>query len=289
MKVFGFGVIAAALVAGAVSVHCEPIKLWETTGLSNPESALPVPDEGFAYVSNIAGGVTEKDGDGFISKVALDDGKIIALKWASSGLDAPKGLALANDRLYTADIDQLVAIESKTGKIVARYDAPGAKFLNDVAADSEGNIYVSDSGTSAIWRLAGGTFEKWVEGPQLNNVNGLLVVGDKLILAPWGQNRDDGSTAHAHLLEVSLKDKSVRTLGNGKDVGNLDGIEPFDASSYLVTDWIEGALHRIHRSGEVEHLLDFDQGSADIGYIPATRTVLIPMLKDDKLFAYRIE
>ena len=288
MKWVGWGAAALVVLAWTAPVQCEPVKLWETTGVKTPKSALPVPEGGFAYVSNISGDPTGKDGDGFISKVALDDGKIIALKWAT-GLDAPKGMALANGRLYVADIDQLVEIDAETAKVVARYDAVGAKFLNDVAADSEGRVYTSDSGTSTIWRLADGKFEKWLEDDALLNANGLLAVDDKLILAPWGKNRADGSPEPAHLLEVSLKDKSVRTLGSGEPVGNLDGIEPFDASSFLVTDWMAGALYRIHDSGRTELLLDLDQGSADIGYVPATRMVIIPMMKDDKLVAYRIE
>ena len=164
---------------------CEPVKLWETTGLKTPESALPDPTGTFAYVSNINGKPTDKDGNGFISKVSLKDGKIIELAWAK-GLDAPKGMALANGHLYAADIDQLVEIDPANGKIVARYDAPGAKFLNDVAADGEGRIYVSDSSTSTIWRLAGGKFEKWMEGEALKFPNGLHVDGDKLIIAAWG-------------------------------------------------------------------------------------------------------
>ena len=80
--------------------HAQPTVLWETTGLKTPELALPVPAEGFAYVSNVAGNPTDKDGNGFISKVSLADGKIIALEWAK-GLDAPKGLALAGGKLYT--------------------------------------------------------------------------------------------------------------------------------------------------------------------------------------------
>ncbi len=93
--------------------------LWETTGLKTPKSALPVPAEGFAYVSNVAGKPTDKDGNGFISKVSLADGKIIALEWAK-GLDAPKGLALAGGKLYTADIDKLVEIDPKTGKVAGK-------------------------------------------------------------------------------------------------------------------------------------------------------------------------
>ena len=40
-------------------------------------------------------------------------------EWAT-GLDAPKGMALANGQLYVADIDRLVEIDPATGKIVAQ-------------------------------------------------------------------------------------------------------------------------------------------------------------------------
>jgi hypothetical protein len=119
----GWAVPALALLAWASPAACQPVELWETTGLKTPESALPDPAGSFAYVSNIDGNTTEKDGNGFISKVSLDDGKILDLKWAK-GLDAPKGMALANGRLYAADIDQLVEIDAGNDEIVARYDAP---------------------------------------------------------------------------------------------------------------------------------------------------------------------
>lgn len=288
MKSIAFGLAVLALLVLAAPSQAEPVKLWETTGFKGPESALPVPAEGFAYVSNVAGKPTEKNGNGFISKVALEDGKIIELEWAK-GMNAPKGLALAGGLLYTSDIDELVAIDTKTGKIAARYAAPGAKFLNDVTADSTGRVYVSDTGTSAIWRLADGKFEKWLESKDLNNVNGLLAHGDKLIIAPWGKRREDGSAEPARLLEVSLKDKTIRPLGDGEPIGNLDGVEPFDASAYLVTEFMGGGLYRVDTSGAAKLMIDLDQSTADIGYVPATRTVLIPMLRKDKLLAYRLE
>jgi sugar lactone lactonase YvrE len=254
-----------------------------------PESALPVPAEGFAYVSNINGEPTAKDGNGFISKISLADGKVLALEWAK-GLDAPKGLALVDGKLYAADIDKLAEIDTKTGKVIATYDAPGAQFLNDVAADAQGRVYVSDSGTSTIWRLADGKLEKWMDGPQLKYPNGLLVQGDKLIVAAWGAAKGEGATSWepANLLEVSIPDKTVRDLGDGKPVGNLDGLEPL-GDAYLVTDWVAGALFRIDRSGKVDLLLDLDQGSADIGYVPEQKLLLIPMFKNDKLVAYKLE
>ncbi|MEO8421739.1 MAG: hypothetical protein ABI457_11135 [Hyphomicrobium sp.] len=288
MKSVGMAIALVAASAALAAVSARPALLWETTGLKTPESALAVPAEGFAYVSNVAGKPTEKDGNGFISKVSLADGKIIALEWAK-GMDAPKGLALAGGKLYTADIDKLVEIDPASGKILAKYDAPGATFLNDVAADAQGNVYVSDSNTSTIWRLAGGKLEKWLDGPQLKFPNGLYVDGDNLIVAAWGAPGTSAqSSAPSNLLTISLADKKISDLGDGTPVGNLDGIEPI-GDDFLVTDWVAGALYRIDRKGKATQLLDLDQGTADIGYVPETGLLLIPMMMSDKLVAYKAQ
>jgi hypothetical protein len=279
----------ASLIAAVTPAYAKPVELWQTTGLKTPESALPDPTATFAYVSNINGNLTDKDGNGFISKVSLKDGKMLALEWAK-GLDAPKGMALVDGRLYVADIDKLVEIDAESGKIIARYDAPGAKFLNDVAAAPDGTVYVSDSSASTIWRLADGKLEKWMEGEALKYPNGLHVAGDKLIIAAWGKPGTSAPKSEpANLLEVSIADKTVRDLGDGKPIGNLDGLEPLDATGYLVTDWAAGALYRIDVSSKADLLLDLSQGTADIGYVPAEHLVLIPMMLDDKLIAYRLE
>jgi hypothetical protein len=47
----------------------------------------------------------KKDGNGFISKLG-PDGKVVTMEWVK-GLDGPTGLALANGKLYAADVDRL--------------------------------------------------------------------------------------------------------------------------------------------------------------------------------------
>lgn len=276
------------LAGGLSAANAEPAVLWEAAGFKTPESVLPVPAEGFAYVSNVAGGPTDKDGNGFISKMSLTDGKIIAAEWAT-GLDGPKGLALADGKLYTADIDKLAEIDTKTGKVLAKYEAPGATFLNDVTVDGQGNIYVTDSNTSTIWRFAGGKLEKWLEGPELKNPNGIKVQGDKLILAPWGPPGTTSLEAkHANLLQVDIASKKVSDLGDGTPVGNLDGIEPY-GDDFLVTDWVAGKVFRIARSGKADVLLALKQGTADIGYVPEEKLLLVPMMMSDKIVAYKLQ
>jgi len=80
-----------------------------------PESVLYNPSEDIIYVSNINGKPTEKNGKGFISKVSLS-GEILVLKWVT-GLNAPKGSDIYQDSLYVADIDELVEIDLKTGRM----------------------------------------------------------------------------------------------------------------------------------------------------------------------------
>ena len=104
------------------------------------------PKQDTLFVSNIDGKPDEKDQKGFISKVSPSNGSIIELNWIT-GLNAPKGMVIYNDsKLYVSDITDLVEIDIANGKIIKHYNAPGSAFLNDVASDNHGNIYVSDTG-----------------------------------------------------------------------------------------------------------------------------------------------
>lgn len=287
VRVLGL-VLAASVWTASWPVLAGPTPAWELAGLNSPESALPDVGAGLIYVSNLNGDATTKDGNGYISKVSLD-GKLIAQKWVT-GLDAPKGLALAAGKLYVSDIDKLVEIDVASGKIAARYDAAGAKFLNDVAADASGNVYVSDMVTNTIWRLSGGKFENWLSGDALLNPNGLLVEGGTLVVAAWGKMTDGFATkVPGHLLAVSLADKSVKPLGNATPVGNLDGIEPLDQETFLVSDWMNGKVYKIKRSGDAAEIMSLGQGAADLGYDPASKTAYIPLMKKGLLQAYRMQ
>ena len=278
--------LALAVTLAACGDSHTPTKLWETAGFQNPESAIVDTASNVIYVSNVAGGPGDRDGNGYISKLSLD-GKVTAEKWVT-GLDSPKGLGLHGGKLFVADLDKLVEIDVATGTIVTKHEAAGAKILNDVAIDGEGNVYTSDWPGNAIWRLSGGTFEKWLESDKLANPNGLLIDGDKLIVAAWGAMEADFSTkTPGNLLAVNLADKSISNLGNGKPVGNLDGLERFDADSFIVTDWVAGKVFQITRAGDAKELLVLGQGSADLTYNATTRTAIIPLMVDGKVVAYK--
>jgi sugar lactone lactonase YvrE len=262
-------------------------KLWETPAqLMTPESVLYAPTEGVLFVSNIDGKPDEKDGQGFISKVSPTNGTIVELNWVS-GLNAPKGMAVSDDssKLYVSDITDLVEIDITNGQITNRYTIPGSTFLNDVASDKQGNIYVSDTGSNSTYKLENNTSAPriWLQTPELNSPNGLYVDNstNKLVIASLG-----GS-----LSLVDLDNKTIGNLGTQVPIGSLDGIVGDTGENlYYVTDWAAGKVYAVNSDGtDYRTLIDLQkQGTADLEFITSERMVIIPMMQDNKLVAYRI-
>lgn len=283
----GAAMLAMGLLASNAAGAAAAEKLWELDGLEQPESVAIDPSGGVLFVSEVVGGMRAKDGVGRISKVS-PEGKMVQAGWVT-GLNAPKGLALSGGKLYAADIDELVEIDVATARITARHKVDGAIFLNDVAADPAGRVFVSDSGTDTIWALEGGEMKIWLKRDLLNSPNGLAIEGDVMIVAAFGKPAAEGRPAQpGNLLEAPLSGDSVRTLGDGTPVGALDGLAPLGGGKYLSTDYLGGPLLLIEASGSFEKLADLPPGTADLAFDPATRTAFVPQNMTGKMTAFRI-
>ncbi len=265
-------------------------KKWELSGLKNPESVLYDKEDNVLYVSNVNGNPTEKDGNGFISKIS-SEGKFIKEKWIT-GLNAPKGLVKYKDKLYVSNIDQIVEISLKEGKILNRYNVEGATFLNDTAVDKDGNVYVSHTlGFSAIYKLSNGNVSAWIKDEKLNMPNGLFIEDGILYVAGWGNIKGFNSETFATkepggLLKISLADKNISTIH--PKIGNLDGLEKTDGGFYI-SDWFAGELkYYDSEKQQVTTLIDLPQGSADIGLNRNEKIVYVPQMQDNKVVAYSI-
>ena len=284
-------------------------KVWETaTELKTPESVIYVPNENVLFVSNIDGAPDGKDNQGFISKVSPLNGSIIELNWVT-GLNAPKGMTITNNNitnntlLYVSDITDLVEIDVNSGKIINRYNAPGSAFLNDVASDNQGYVYVADTVTNTIYRLdtknlgdnstnnSNASLQVWLQTPELNGPNGLYVdnSNNKLIVASLGAFSNPAGSIRV----VDLQNRTVNSLGNegtAVPIGGLDGIEADSTGRYYyVTDNAGGKLYVVNSNGTGYETLDLqNQGAADLGVILDENLIIIPMMQDNKLEAYRM-
>jgi hypothetical protein len=88
-------------------------------------------------------------------------------------------------------------------------------------------------------------------------------------------------------LAVDLRAEEISNLGVPKPVANLTG-SALAARRLASYDWFQAAVPRRPRR-EGSQQLDLAPGSADIGTIPASKLVLVPMMNESQVVAYRVQ
>ena len=248
--------------------------LWETAdSLMTNESVLFDETTGTIYVSNIEGqDPLGKDGKGSIGIIS-QDGKIINPSWVS-GLNAPKGMAISNGKLYVTDIDEFVEIDIATAKVSNKWKVEGAQFLNDVAAHN-GTVYFTDMNTGKVHAYKDGGITTISEGNE--SINGIAVGADGTIygldasgLKKWNA---DGTT----------------TIVNNQVTGG-DGLIILGDGNFVASRWV-GEIWFANDSTQTM-MLDTkaaESNTADIGYNAAEKIVYVPTFFKNKVAAYKLD
>ncbi len=264
----------------------EPALLWQATGFAAPESVVYDVARDRFYVSNMAStGEGATPGDGFISR--LDgEGRILDLEWIG-GLENPKGLALANGHLYVGDDDALVEIDPEAGTVTARHrpvDGGPGQF-NDCTADEAGNVYVYSRRLATVYRLSREGFAPWVQVdvPATGHFNGLRADGGRLLAGSW---EVPATGERGHLSTFDLADGRAGRIGT-TPIGQIDGIEPDGQGGWTVTDFTAGRLLHVAADGSATPLLQLQSGNADHLYLPDRQLLLVPLLRGNRLLAFR--
>lgn len=252
-------------------------KKWEVKDeLKVPESVFYDNLNSVIYVSNVSGAPTEKDNNGFISKLS-PDGKLITGQWVT-GLHAPKGIGVVGNLLYVSDIDRVAEIDIKQGKIVRFIEVPGSAFLNDIATDAQGNVYVSDSQNSTIHVIRQGKVELLAKTDALEGINGLYVYEGNLLAGLKNK-----------IVRIDLKTKEI--IDFIKDTGGIDGLVPDGEDSFLISDW-QGHVYLVGQSSPKELLIDTTPSkvnAADIDYVVSRKLLLVPTFSANSVAAYELK
>jgi len=254
-------------------------ELWRTdTVMLTCESVLYDEQRDVLYVSCINGAPTEKNGKGYIAMLN-PNGEIKSLEWVS-GLDAPKGMGIFGKNLYVSDIDRLVVIDIEKGEVRETIPVEGAVFLNDIAIDTDGTVYFSDSNSGWIWTLKEGATTPWLkEG--LNRPNGLLVEKERVLLT------STGSSDMKLINKVTGEFETVTT-----EIGHGDGVEfTGKEGHYIVSDWSGEVFLVLPDYSRVSLLKTSDQkiNSADIGFNKKKQVVYVPTFFDNRVLAYQLK
>src|SRR5712691_5490414 len=243
---------AAPVAAPAPPPTAGATKVAVVEGFLTPESVLHDPAQDIYFVSNINGGPTAKDNNGFISRVR-PDGAVENLKFIEGGhngvtLNAPKGLAIRGDTLWVADIDVVRAFDAKTGaaRDTVSLASLGAIFLNDIAIAQTGALYITDTGIrfddvgnvlhpgpDRIFRVGSDRqVTVAVRGDTLGRPNGIALdpVGKRFIVVQYGGKA---------VLAWKAGDRAPAVIAKGP--GGFDGVE-MAGSRMLISSWSDSTV-----------------------------------------------
>lgn len=272
--------------------------LMSASVLAN-EPAFAQPESAYFYTSgNTDPGVyfissTNGNEMGWVSKLAAD-GSMIDSRWATN-IRNPMGMRVSGKRLWVNNITEIIGINLKDPSDRIVYSIDDAILLNDLATDSSGYAYLSDSMNSRVVRIDLATGENSTFISTLpSSPNGLLVHGDKLYIASWGimseqpEERAEWITQTAgDLYWVSLKQsENVRHIV-APELGNLDGVEIDQQGNIYVSDWENGKLYKISSSNKtVIELGQYKQGLADLGLNSLTGELVLPIMLSSEVLFY---
>ena len=243
-------------------------KLWESDSLTlnGPESALFDAKSNSLYVSSM--------NSGSIVRMGLE-GKLIKKDWVT-GLNSNKGSAICNGMLYVAETSGVAVIDISKASIIKRIPIDGAVMLNDLAVDSKGIVYVSDTRTGKVYRIEGDKPTLYLEN--IPGANGLLTVNSDLYVA--------GSTTFQ---KVNAK-KEITNIGDGYESG-LDGIVMIANNEFILSNF-KGILYYVKADGTKQLLLDSRSNGImanDISYNIKTKTLYVPSFRTNQIIAYLVK
>ncbi len=242
--------------------------------LNTPESVCFFEEQNLFFVSNINGNSTEKDQNGYISKID-SSGSILVHKWIDN-LDAPKGMAIFDNYLVVTDINRLIIIDIKKSTIVDTKTIENSLFLNDITVSDNGVFYVSDMKDNKIYKFSIGENPTLFIDTDLESPNGLYYENDFLYI---GNNN--------FILKVNVTDLKSEIVA--KNTGSIDGIKKNQLDEFIISDW-SGNVKLVTENGKIILLLSTEAdeiNAADFEYVEKNDLILIPTFFNNRVSIYR--
>ncbi len=260
-----------------------PALIASVTGLSGPEGVRYDPDFDLYFVSNFNGD-SSGDANGFVSKVSAD-GELMELRFAQGTerwpLHGGRGMWVDERGLWVVDAGGVHLFSRNKGEQLHFFDFSAYElgFPNDIVKGPDGLMYVTDTGTSTVYRIAAGevspvaSTEMKPNGITLNPANG------RLVLAPW-----EGAL---ELVEWDIGEQTFYTVGALDGGGNYDGVEAVQGS-FIIASQADTSLH-IMTGGNDRRAIDLPGRPADIGIDTKRNRVAVPYVSLNRVDIFALD
>lgn len=281
----GATVAVAALVGLTVGIHqAQALQVLE---LLEPYSFVVDSASREYFISSVNGDEAARDNNGFITKLN-ESGAVVKLKFIAGGIDgqtlhAPKGLAIHEQTLYVADLDQVKGYDKATGKLLvtiplgsgATPQAGPPSQLMDIAYDGKTFLYVTDRTRNTIYRIdiaKNHQVSVLVQHPDLSGPSGIALhpKGDHLVVVSWDKGK---------ILDVRLDGTFTELVSNGwftSRFSNLSGVDFDQWGSMYISDFTRGKIWRMRPDQKFQVIAEYLPSPADIAIDRSSHVILVP-------------
>ena len=266
------------------------------TGFANPKSIVHDSVKDIYYVSNMNGGLEDKNGIGYISVLKKGEEEYsndVLFKGGVNNvrLDSPKGMVIIDRNLFVADIDVIRVFDLKASTQLPDIKIPTSKLLYELTANKKKTLYVTDMENNSVYGRqfpyeTSPTFYKVNRG--LANPSGLSVLDDKGSM--WIANYDSDSLIEVSKVKKKQQLRPYRLRTKGIDgitcIGGKDNIKFFmaanpDGKAYLVT---VNSKVVIRKAINKEPL----KGPSGVCYNPSSKLLLVSEMKGNAVSVFLV-
>ncbi|MEI6089438.1 MAG: T9SS type A sorting domain-containing protein, partial [bacterium] len=202
-----------------------------------------------------------------------------AISKLTTGLDDPKGIVIANDKLYVTDVTKVRVIDPASGELLETIPIAGAQFLNDICFDGKTSLYLSDNAISAIFTLdmETKTNSKFCN---VDTPNGLLYdeVKNTILAVSFSTS--------GKIYEIDLTNANTIVKATVSQQ-LLDGITRDNLGNYYISSWQQTNVVKYDKNftNPVEFQKDYN-GPADIYYETQKNILVVPEMEGGKIHFY---
>lgn len=195
------------------------------------------------------------------------------------------GVTVHDNKVYVCNGTRIKGYDLTNAAEIFNVTLSGSTFLNDLAADENGMLYVTDFTNRRIYKVNTLNGEWWIYVASTTNTpNGIYVdaVRNRLLVCCWGSN--------APVKSVNLADSSISNIIT-TPYGNCDGISLDKYDNVYISTWSAQSVVRydINFSGPAFNVVSGLSNPADIYVNKATDTLAVPNASNNTVTFHLID